>query len=63
MSVGAFNQYQTAEPWACAMPVHRAEKTPLKGEVHVFGVLVVVAFEEGRLLLHLLNASGGGDSR
>lgn len=59
MNVGAFNHYQTAEPWACAMPVHRAGKAPPKGEVHVFGVLVVVVFEDGRLLLHLLNASGG----
>ena len=62
MSVGVFNQYQTAEPWARAMPVHRAEKAPPKGDVHVFGVLVVVVFEDGRLLLHLLKASGG-DSR
>ena len=62
MSVGVFNLYQTAEPWACAMPVHRAARTPPKGDVHVFGVLVVVVFEDGRLLLHLLNASGG-DSR
>ena len=62
MTVGFFNHYQTAEPWARAMPVHRGEKTPPKGDVHVFGVLVVVVFEDGRLLLHLLSASGG-DSR
>jgi hypothetical protein len=37
-----------------------ATKTPPKGDVHVFGVLVVVVFEDGRLLLHLLSASGGG---
>ena len=59
MSVGVFNQYQTAEPWARAMPVHRVAKAPPKGDVHVFGVLVVVVFDDGRLLLHLLNASGG----
>ena len=59
MSVGVFNQYQTAEPWACAMPVHRADKAPTKGDVYVFGVLVVVAFDDGHVLLHLLNASGG----
>ena len=59
MSVGAINQYQTAEPWAHAMPVHRAEKAPPKGDVHVFGVLVVVVFDDGRLLLHLRSASGG----
>ena len=59
MTVGFLNHYQTAEPWAYAMPVHRAENAPPKGDVHVFGVLVVVAFEDGRLLLHLLNASGG----
>jgi hypothetical protein len=59
MGIGFFNHYQTAEPWACAMPVHRAEKAPPKGDVHVFGVLVVVAFDDGRVLLHLLNASGG----
>jgi hypothetical protein len=59
MSIGFVNHYQTAEPWACAMPVHRAEKAPPKGDVHVFGMLVVVAFEDGRLLLHLFSASGG----
>ena len=59
MSAGVFNQYQTAEPWAHAMRVHRAEEAPPKGDVHVFGVLVVVVFDDGRLLLHLLNASGG----
>ena len=59
MSVGVFNQYQTAEPWAHAMPVHRAEKAPPKGDVHVFGVLVVVVFEDGRLRLHLLKAKRG----
>ena len=41
------------------MPVHRAERPPPKGDVHVFGVLVVVVFEDGRLRLHLLNASRG----
>ena len=59
MIVGLFNQYQTAEPWAHAMPVHRAAKAPPKGDVHVFGVLVVVVLDDGRLLLHLLSASGG----
>jgi hypothetical protein len=59
MTVGLFNHYQTAEPWAYAMPVHRARNAPPKGDVHVFGVLVVVVFDDGRLLLHLLNASGG----
>jgi hypothetical protein len=58
MIVGTFDQYQTAEPWAHAVPVHRAEKTPPKGDVHVFGVLVIVVFDDGGLLLHLLNASG-----
>lgn len=59
MSVGFLNQYQTADAWAAARPVHHAAKAPPKGEVHVFGVLVVVAFDDGRLLLHLLSASGG----
>jgi hypothetical protein len=59
MSVDVFNHYQTAEPWACAMPVHRAARTPPKGDVYVFGVLVVVAFDDGHVLLHLLNASRG----
>jgi hypothetical protein len=58
MSVGVFTQYQTAEPWARAMPVHRADKAPPKSDVHVFGVPVVVVFDDGRMLLHLLNASG-----
>jgi hypothetical protein len=57
-----FNHYQTAGPWAQALPVRRAAKAPAKGDVHVFGLLVVVAFDDGRVLLHLLNASGG-DSR
>lgn len=57
MSVGFFNQYQTAEPWAYAIPVYRAEKAPPKGDVHVFGVLVVVAFDDGRVLLFLDDAS------
>jgi hypothetical protein len=59
MNVGVFNHYQTAEPWAYAMPVSRAAEAPPKGAVHVFGLLVVVVFEDGRLLLHLLKASGG----
>jgi hypothetical protein len=60
MSIGFVNHYQTAEPWADAMPVRRATKTPPKGDVHVFGALVVVVFDDGHLLLHLSNASGGG---
>ncbi len=59
MIIDVFNYYQTAEAWACAMPVHRAARTPPKGDVHVFGVLVVVVFDDGRVLLHLLNASRG----
>ncbi|TMQ08608.1 MAG: hypothetical protein E6J90_39810 [Deltaproteobacteria bacterium] len=58
MSFSVVNQYQTPEPWAYAMPVRRATKSPPKGDVHVFGALVVVVFEDGRLVLHLLNASG-----
>lgn len=58
MHAGFFNHYQTAEPWAYATPV-RGEKAPPKGDVHVFGVLVAVAFDDGRRLLHLLNASRG----
>ena len=57
MSISFFNQYQTAEPWAYAIPVHRAKKAPPKGDVHVFGVLVVVAFDDGRMLLFLDDAS------
>jgi hypothetical protein len=62
MSDGFLNQYQTAAPWADARPVHRAERTPPMGDVHVFGVLVVVAFDDGRVRLHLLKASGGGST-
>ncbi len=58
MSIGDINQYQTAEPWAHAMPVRRPDKAPPKGDVHVFGVLVVVVFDDGRLVLHLVKASG-----
>ena len=56
---GFHNHYQTAEPWAARLPVHRAASAPPKGDVHVFGALVVVVFEDGHLLLHLLKASGG----
>ena len=62
MTVGFLNHYQTAEPWAARLPVHRAASAPPKGDVHVFGVLVVVVFEDGRLRLDLLSASGEGDS-
>jgi hypothetical protein len=58
MNVGIFNHYQTAKPWAFAMPVRRAVKAPPKGDVHVFGALVVVVFENGHLVLHVLKASG-----